>query len=71
MEDNTMEDNYTFAHSPMFRPPRQYAEARIRIMEEDFYVKPTREEKLHLYTLKTEIAIDNACQSIIDSHWYN
>jgi hypothetical protein len=65
-----MEDNYIVSHSPMFRSPRQYADAKIEMLEEDFCVKPTKEEVEHLYTLKTQISIDNAVQSIIDRHWY-
>ena len=57
-------------HAPVFRNPKQYADAKIKILEEDHCVTPTTEEKLHLYTLKTQTAIDNSCQSIIDRHWY-
>ena len=60
----------TLSHSPVFRDPRQYADAKIKILEEDFRIIPTMEEKCHLYTMKTQIAIDNAYQSIIDHHWY-
>ena len=64
-----MEDNYIVGHSPMFRTPRQYAKAKIEILKNDFYVNPTKEEEAHVYTLQTRIAIDNACQSIMDRHW--
>jgi hypothetical protein len=56
-------------HCPVFKTPRQYVEAKLKILDRDFYIKPTRDEILHLYTLKTQIAIDNAVLSIINHHW--
>ena len=59
------------AHSPVFKNPRQYADAKITILEEDFCITPTIEEKSHLYTLTTQISIDNGILSIINHHWDN
>lgn len=56
-------------HCPVFKNPRQYAEAKLNILRNDFYIRPTREEELHLLTLQTQISIDNACLSIINHHW--
>ena len=57
------------AHCPVFKTPKQYAEEKIKILEKDFYINPTDAEKLHLKTLKTQIAIDNAVLSIINRYW--
>lgn len=59
------------SHSPVFKNPRQYADAKIAILEEDFRITPTLEEKLHLYTLTTQIGIDNGILGIINRHWDN
>ena len=59
------------SHSPVFRNPKQYVEAKLKILTDHrgFGIQPTRDEVLHLYTLKTQIAIDNAILSIISHHW--
>jgi hypothetical protein len=58
-------------HCPIFRNPKQYVEAKLKILMDHrgFGIKPTEEEIEHLKTLKTQIAIDNAILSIIDRHW--
>lgn len=61
MENNT--------HCPVFKTPEQYVKAKLKILDRDFYIKPTEEEIAHLNTLKTQIAIDNAVLSIINHHW--
>lgn len=61
------------SHSPIFRNPAQYVEAKLDILMDPrgFGIKPTKEEIAHLKTLKTQVQIDNAILSIIDHHWYN
>lgn len=56
-------------HCPAFKNPRQYAEAKMKILREEFCLNLTREEELHLLTLPTQISIDNAFLSIINHHW--
>lgn len=58
------------SHCPVFKNPRQYAEAKLEILTDNrgFNIQPTRDEVLHLYTLKTQISIDNAILSIINRH---
>ena len=65
-----MYETYVMSHTPMFKTVEQYVEAKIKILKRDFRVNPTDEEINHLYTLKTQTAIDNACHSIRDRHWY-
>lgn len=62
-------DNGT--HSPVFRSPKQYIEAKLKILRDPrgFGIHPTEAELEHLNTLTTEISIDNAILSIINHHW--
>ena len=47
------------SHCPVFKTPEQYTKAKLKILDRDFYIKPTEEEIAHLKTLKTQISIDN------------
>jgi hypothetical protein len=73
MEDNNMamEGEYVASHSPIFRNPKQYIEAKLKILTDrrSFGIQPTDDEIAHLRTLKTQVQIDNAILSIIDRHW--
>ena len=57
------------AHCPVFNNPKQYVEAKLKILRRDFYIEPTEAELDHLKTLKTQTAIDNAFLGIINHHW--
>ena len=57
------------SHCPVFKTPEQYTKAKLKILDRDFYIKPTEEELTHLKTLRTQISIDNAVLSIINHHW--
>ena len=61
------------SHCPVFRNPKQYADAKLKILTDHrgFGITPTQEEIDHLYELKTQISIDNAILSIINHHWDN
>ena len=63
------DDNYISGHSPVFKTPDKYIEAKLKILGRDFRINATEEELAHLSTLKTQIAIDNAILSIIAHHW--
>jgi hypothetical protein len=52
-----------------FKSPKQYVEAKIKMLMHDMYIRPTEEEVKHLMSLKTPTAIDNAVHSIIDRYW--
>lgn len=52
-----------------FENPEQYIKAKLRMLQDDMYIRPTEEEIKHLYSLKTEGDINNAVHSIIDHHW--
>ena len=64
-----MYDEYITGHSPQWKTPEKYVEAKLKILRRDFKIKPTESEIAHLNTLKTQVAIDNACLSIINHHW--
>ena len=59
------------SHSPIFKNPKQYVEAKLKILTDHrgFGIEPTKEEIAHLNTLKTQVQIDNAILQIIDNHW--
>lgn len=65
------QDPYVPSHSPMWSTPEKYIPQKLRILTEDFCIHPTEEEIAHLYTLKTQIAIDNAILGIINRRWDN
>ena len=61
-----MHDKKTFnVGVPTARTLKGYRKARIRMLEEDFHIYLTDEEKAHMDELKTEVAIDNFYQSKI------
>jgi hypothetical protein len=64
-----MSDQYIVGHTPVFHTAKKYVDAKVRILKRDFCIRPTEEEIEHLYTLKTQTAIDNAVLSIINHHW--
>ena len=47
----------------------QYRKAKLKMLTRDFRVYLTDEEKAHAETLKTEIAIDNFCITMIRTHY--
>ena len=57
------------AYFEEFINPEQYVKAKLKMLKNEMYIKPTEEEIAHLYSLKTDVAIDNAVHSIIDRHW--
>ena len=69
VKGKTMDDEYITGHSPTFKNPAQYLEAKLKILSRDFKITPTETELEHLRTLTTEISIDNAILSIINHHW--
>ena len=64
-----MYEIYITSHSPQWTTPEKYIKAKLKILRRDFCIEPTDEEIKHVTTLTTQIAIDNAIQSIIDRRW--
>ena len=54
---------------PEFKNPKQYIEAKIKILRRDFRISPTTKEMNHLYELKTRGDIDRAMVAIVHNHW--
>ena len=46
-----------------------YRKAKLKMLNRDFRITLTDEELAHVNTLKSEIAIDNFCISVINRHW--
>jgi hypothetical protein len=59
------------SHTPIFKTPEQYIEAKLKILTDPmgFGVQPTEKELAHLKSLTTQVRIDNAILQIIDNHW--
>lgn len=52
-----------------FKNPTQYVAHKLKMLRNEMYIHPSVEEIMHLRSLKTQTAIDNAVHSIIDRHW--
>lgn len=48
-----------------FTTPEKYIEKKLKILLRDFKIRPSYKEVDHLYSLKTQTAIDNAFHKII------
>lgn len=44
---------------------KTYRKLKIKMLHDDFYINLAEEEKQHINTLKTEIAIDQFCRTLI------
>lgn len=64
-----MYDEYICSHSPLFKTPEKYINAKLKILSRDFCIDATKEEIEHLNTLTTQVAIDNAILGIINRRW--
>lgn len=47
----------------------QYRKMKIKLLEKEFMVPVTKEEKNHLNTLETEPAIDRYCRTLLKNFW--
>lgn len=56
-------------HSDRCQTVEEYADVRINILERDFMIKLTDEEKDHVKSLKTETAVDAAIRAICKKRW--
>lgn len=54
---------------PSFKTAALFAEKKIEMLERDFRIQLTYEQKLHLKTLKTEREINAAVRQIINDAW--
>lgn len=57
------------SYIPKFNTPEKFLEAKIKMLEEDFYITLTEEEKQYLKEFKTEQRINAAIRNIINKHW--
>ena len=48
---------------------KAYRKMKLKMLERDFCIKLTDEEKAHAATLTTETAIDQFCISILNNRW--
>ncbi len=70
MVANTDADQaYKLSHAPQFQNAEQYIQAKLIMLQKDFYINPTKTEIKHLYELATESEINRAVRQIINNHW--
>lgn len=48
---------------------KTYRKAKIKMLEKDFKIPLTADEKAHFNTLETEAAIDRYARTILHSRW--
>ena len=66
---NNPESDFTPSYIPKFKNPKQFADAKIKMLKKQFYIRPTTAEIAHLYSLQTEHEINAAVRAILDNHW--
>ena len=47
---------------------KNFIEEKLKVLKE-FGITPTASEMIRLYQGKSEVEINNICQSIMDHHW--
>lgn len=60
---------YKLSHAPQFKNAKQYIQAKLIMLKNDFCIDPTETEIKHLYELATESEINRAVRQIINNHW--
>ena len=60
---------YKLSHAPQFKNAKQYIQAKLKMLVNDFCIYPTETEIEHLYELATESEINCAVRQIINDHW--
>lgn len=50
-------------------PISKYRAAKIKLLQKDFRVNVTEEERAHIETLESEIAVDRYCRTILKNRW--
>lgn len=56
-------------YSPRFTSPQKYADAKLKILEQEFKLPLTEEDKLRVYKCKIEVDVDRACRSLINKYF--
>lgn len=64
-----MDTNISSVGVPMTSNINAYRKARMKMLENDFRIYLTTEEKEHMRELTTEIAIDNFYLTLIKTHY--
>jgi hypothetical protein len=54
---------------PEFTTAKEFAEAKIKMLKEQFYIQLSTDDILHLRSLKTETEINAAVRAIINKYW--
>ena len=57
------------ATTPKNASIKQYRKAKFKMLERDFCITLTNDEKLHAYSLTTEAALDQFAIGILNKRW--
>lgn len=70
-ESKGRDEIQVFASSciPEFTNAKDFAEKKITMLEKDFKIDLTRDEIIHIYSLKTEHDINAAVKAILNDRW--
>ncbi len=63
------DEAYKLNHAPSFKNAKQYIQAKLKMLVNDFRIHPTETEIEHLNGLATESEINCAVRQIINNHW--
>lgn len=63
------QETYDGCPEMVFKNPKDYVNRKLRMLRDDMWIEPTKEEIDHLYSLKTRGDIDRAVHSVIDRAW--
>lgn len=65
------QETYESCPEMVFKNPKDYVKRKLRMLRDDMWIEPSKEEIDHLYSLKTRGDIDRAVHSLIDRYWDN
>lgn len=54
---------------PPFKTPESYLKKKLNILENQFMIHPTEEQRKHLSALTTQTEINNAIWRIMDAYY--
>ena len=63
------DEAYKLNHAPAFKNAKQFIQAKLKMLMDDFCIYPTETEIKHLHELATESEINRAVRQIINDHW--
>lgn len=57
------------SYIPKFRSSKEYADLKIGMLKDDFYLRLTEKDEAYIRRFKTEHEIDSACRAMLNKYW--